>query len=705
MRVRLLPTIVLASGLLTGCSIEELGKLRLGAPEQPRQDVRPVAASPTAVAAVPGRCDVTPELLLQAADAGGRDLWMRLHQACPDSAVAAHNHAAALLQQGRTGDAGRVLADARQRHPDFVPLRELEAAVSDPFSRVAGEANRRLEAWLRRPSEVAAFGLQPPQKPEPPPLPTLVKGEFERTDEFRARVARAEGERAGTLRGIERGYAAAIEAFNQAVGRHNAALEAEREQRRREVPEMRRRLLGEALNAVLGSPSLVDARYDADAETFYGRLVASHGNFARDVAVRVPLAAGQAEAFKQRLPEVAPRVRFDISGDRMVLAGVDASLGGRTYAATLAESGAAPVELRVQLAADAPNLPSLPTLAPQRASADALLSENREYFQTALRLEDDPRLARLRQEEAETVRRRQEAQRQQAIEAERRRIEASIRAEQQRLIEIGGPAAADLRGLQPVRGWEFRRAREPARDTLAVILGNRNYERGIPLVHYAHNDAKAVRQFVLEGLGVPEENVIFAPDATKGRIEGILRSTLPARVVPGRTDVLVYFSGHGMPVGDDAMLLPSDALPNTAQVTGYSRDLMLAQLGALRASSLTVILDACFTGTSKTGDGLLAAKAVIPEPKSARLPPNGLLVSAARGGQIAWMQDDVGHSLMTLHLLEGLAGAADSDRDGAVSSDELERYLAERVNAAAQRRFQQAQQPEIQGARRILVRY
>jgi hypothetical protein len=705
--IRILSVAIVAAGGLAGCPVEQMGKLQLGLPAPASSPAgAPVsAASPQRPAARgSGDCGGIAELLRDPSQSGN-DLWARLHRACPGSGVAAYNHVVSLLDQGRGDEARRTLAQARTRHPGFAPLAELEATMADPFAQIAAEANRRLDAWVGRLSEVATFALPPPQKPEAPSLPTLVKGEFEKTDAFRARVTQAEQERAQALRRIEQDYAAAVDTFNDAVRRHNAALETEREQRRRDIPEMRRRFLGESLAAVLGNPSLADMRYDADAETFYGRLVAAHGNFARDVAVRVPLAGGQAETFKQRLTEVAPRVRFEVRGDRMALAGVDASLGDRVYQATLAEAAAAPVELRVQLAADAPNPSRLPMLTPQSAMTDALLSENREHFQTALRLEDDPRLARLRQEEAETIRRRQEAERQRVIEAERQRIEASIRSEQLRLRELGGPAADDLRGLQPVKAWRFPPARDASRDTIAVIIGNRNYERGIPLVHYAHNDARAMRQFAIDGLRVPEENVILMLDATKGRIEGLLRSTLRARVQPGQSDVLLYFSGHGMPVGDDALLLPSDALPNTAQVTGYSRDTLLAELGALGARSVTVILDACFTGTSKTGNSLVVAKPLLPEPKSAQPPPNGLLISATGGGQVAWMDDTTGHSLMTLHLLDGLAGAADSNRDGAVSSEEIGRYLTEHVDRAARLRFEQPQQPQVQGARRDLVRY
>ena len=38
-------------------------------------------------------------------------------------------------------------------------------------------------------------------------------------------------------------------------------------------------------------------------------------------------------------------------------------------------------------------------------------------------------------------------------------------------------------------------------DAIAVIIGNKTYDGNIPEVSFAHNDADAMRQFVIDGLG------------------------------------------------------------------------------------------------------------------------------------------------------------------------------------------------------------
>ena len=187
----------------------------------------------------------------------------------------------------------------------------------------------------------------------------------------------------------------------------------------------------------------------------------------------------------------------------------------------------------------------------------------------------------------------------------------------------------------------------------------------------------------------------------------IWRPELPNSVEAGKTDVLVYFSGHGIPVeGGDAMLLPSDARPYTAQTTGYSRDRLLKQLASLDARSVTAIFDACFTGTGKEGKALFeGGKNIGLTARPAGTFGNVLVISASRADQIAWVDKEAGMSLLTLHLLEGLSGSADTDGDASVTSIEIAAYLEEKVNKAARVAYHQRQQPVVSGDDRVLVNW
>jgi hypothetical protein len=118
-----------------------------------------------------------------------------------------------------------------------------------------------------------------------------------------------------------------------------------------------------------------------------------------------------------------------------------------------------------------------------------------------------------------------------------------------------------------------------------------------------------------------------------------------------------------------------------------------------------VILDACYTGTSKDGAPLLDGKPIFKAPKRAWVPKNVTLISAASGNQIAWMDDKTGHSLMTYHLLKGLQGLADSNSDRRIDSKEIASYLKTSVNRAALVLHEQPQQPEVQGINQILLSY
>ena len=95
-------------------------------------------------------------------------------------------------------------------------------------------------------------------------------------------------------------------------------------------------------------------------------------------------------------------------------------------------------------------------------------------------------------------------------------------------------------------------------DAVAVIIGNKDYGDEIPEVSFALNDAAAMKRYVVEVLGFDAENIIDLSNATAARMtatfgnerdhKGKLWSYLdPA----GGSDIVVFYSGHGMPGLDD----------------------------------------------------------------------------------------------------------------------------------------------------------
>lgn len=253
------------------------------------------------------------------------------------------------------------------------------------------------------------------------------------------------------------------------------------------------------------------------------------------------------------------------------------------------------------------------------------------------------------------------------------------------------------------------------RDAIAVVIGNRHYANGIPEVRYAANDAAAVRRFAIEVLGYRDGNVIQMVDASQAEMFAVFgnsrdhRGKLWSWVRPGRSDVLVYYSGHGVPGLRDkrGYLLPVDADPATPEINGYPLDLLLQNLAKIDTRSTTVFLDACFSGNSAAGWLVRAASPVYVK-TAPPAPVAGLtLVTAAQGDQVASWDERAGHGLFTRHLLDGLGGAADrgrdGNRDGAVTLGEVERYLDDEMSYAARRQFRRVQKASVTGDPRTVL--
>ena len=277
------------------------------------------------------------------------------------------------------------------------------------------------------------------------------------------------------------------------------------------------------------------------------------------------------------------------------------------------------------------------------------------------------------------------------------------------------PASLKLAASSSVVPFQFSFKRTaPRPDDVAVIIGNADYAsngKDIPSIPTAAKDAAAVRRYVVEALGVREENVIWLPNATGSKFAEVFgherehRGRLFNYVKAGRSRVFVYFSGHGAPAGDDrqAMLVPSDASASHLALTGYPLSLLYANLGKIPATSITVVLDACFSGTSPSGSLVPSASPLNIAPKFPAIPSKMTVISAGTAEQMASWEEDGSYGLLTKYYLLGMSGEADAapfgNGDGKVSDEELEAYLKEKVTYLARRYYGRDQTVQVQKGR------
>ena len=242
---------------------------------------------------------------------------------------------------------------------------------------------------------------------------------------------------------------------------------------------------------------------------------------------------------------------------------------------------------------------------------------------------------------------------------------------------------------------------------VAVIIGNKAYQDDrVAEVLYAHNDADAFHEFVVRSLGFSPDNVVDLRDATKVEMEGAFGAKGNAEgqlwrwaEADGSSDIVVFYSGHGVPGISDGRgyLLPVDANLDMAAVNGYPIDVLYENLAEVPSKSVTVYLDACFSGGS--GDGGVLVRNASPVSMAADVSGvEGMTVLTAAGSeQLASWDIEAQHGLFTEHLLDALYGAADADADGGVSAAEARRYLDRHMTRAARRAHGREQDAMLHG--------
>lgn len=248
---------------------------------------------------------------------------------------------------------------------------------------------------------------------------------------------------------------------------------------------------------------------------------------------------------------------------------------------------------------------------------------------------------------------------------------------------------------------------QPARDAVAIIIGIQNYKL-IPKAEYASQDAQVFYDYASRALGIKQENIKLLLD-DEADVSGILtafQNWLPLKVRKGKTDVYVFYSGHGLPSPDGKSLffLPVGANKDFVAKTAISQQEIVAGLKAAQPKSVTMFIDSCYSGQIRTGETLLAsARPVVLTVQETAYPPDFTVITASASDQIASSSPDLKHGIFSYYLMKGLEGEADDKGDGTITIGKLQSYLAERVPRFAMT-MSRKQEPQLTGdANRVLV--
>lgn len=243
---------------------------------------------------------------------------------------------------------------------------------------------------------------------------------------------------------------------------------------------------------------------------------------------------------------------------------------------------------------------------------------------------------------------------------------------------------------------------------VAVVIGNSNYSStGTPNVDFALQDAQIMKEYLIKTFGYEPANIIYIENATLTKFNEIFGTSgdhqgkLFSWIKPGQSKIFIYYVGHGAPDQQtgEGYFVPVDANPQYIRANGYKLSTFYENIAKLPAIKKTVVIDACFSGSSANGQllkGISGLTARLKSEPKASVAADLLLTSAGMDQVASWYPEK-GHSLFTYFFLKGIQGAADSNKDGKITMGEMKVWLNEQVPYMARRITGNQQQPVIMG--------
>lgn len=212
-------------------------------------------------------------------------------------------------------------------------------------------------------------------------------------------------------------------------------------------------------------------------------------------------------------------------------------------------------------------------------------------------------------------------------------------------------------------------------NTFALIIANEHYEmtKGVEM---AQNDGLAFKEYCTKTLGISKNNIKYYPDATFGIMSKAFRDIKGiADAFEGKINLIVYYAGHGIPdnATKDAYIMPVDADGTDPNIC-YSLNKFYTMLKDMNLNQAVVFLDACFSGTQRDGDMIVAARGVAIKPKEEKPQGRIVVLSATSDEEAAYSYKTKQHGMFSYFLLKKL-----QETKGKTTLGELTDYVTKQV--------------------------
>ncbi len=243
------------------------------------------------------------------------------------------------------------------------------------------------------------------------------------------------------------------------------------------------------------------------------------------------------------------------------------------------------------------------------------------------------------------------------------------------------------------------------KNAIALIIGIANYENATKAL-FADNDALVFKDYASEKLGVPENRikVLLNEEAEYAEILLTAKKWLKRLTKKNKSDIYIFFAGHGLASndGEQIYLLPFDGRVKLLDDTALVRNRLFNEIQQANPKSVTVFLDTCYSGKTRSEETLIASRPVEIKAKKQSVPNGFTLFSAAGADETSNPLYEAKHGIFSYFLMKGMEGEADINNDNQITANELHYYLKENVAQHSD----DEQTPELQGDKdRVLVQF
>ena len=258
-----------------------------------------------------------------------------------------------------------------------------------------------------------------------------------------------------------------------------------------------------------------------------------------------------------------------------------------------------------------------------------------------------------------------------------------------------------LRGIeaQDVKDLKVRPiADAPSFAKRALVIGIGEYEHARSLAPSTYNDARSFAQLLKTHFKFDDNAITLMTDApgapeklrpTYLRILNAIDTLLAG--INSKSEVVVYFSGHGIRTQDQDWLMPLDGLPNNVTKSCISYDEFKSRLTTKLPARALLIIDAC----RNLQDGKDAGSSGFGAGKGLSAPQFAEMLSC-RPKEISQLgkPEDFSESVFTHFLLQGLKGDPEAQDMGLVTFDSLNQFVQGKVSQYVSSKFGTPQNPD-----------